>query len=151
MGPFRVLPPLFLSPSLPSFQLSPHSCNSLIHYTISIQLLLLLLLVFLCCLVSCFPSQYSPLSITSLSLRFVGGSTLFRPPFIYFRTPSLSTSLLLMHLTLLPTLTYILLPIVLLSRCAFGFGLPLFPKEGAMRPLGPPNPPTGPPLPLLIV
>jgi hypothetical protein len=91
---FRVLPPLYLvefgptkfSPSLLSLQLFPHLCNSLIHYTISIQSLLSLLLVFLCCPVSCFPSQYSTLSITSLSLRLVGGSTFFRPHVLYFRT-----------------------------------------------------------------
>jgi len=103
---FRVFPPFSLS--LLSLQLLPLSCNSLIHYTISIQSLLFLLLVFLCCLVSCFPSQYSPLSITLLSLCFVGGSTFFRPPFFYFRTlnrfPSFSwVSMLLLLLSFATT------------------------------------------------
>lgn len=106
----RGFPPVFFSLSLPSFQLFPQLCNSLIHYTISIQSLLLLLLVFLCCLVSCFPSQYFPLSITSLSLRFVGGSTFFRQPFLNFRTlyfsfpfrsPLLFSSLLILLLKVL--------------------------------------------------
>jgi len=107
-----------LSPSLSSFQLSPQPCNSLIHYTISIQSLLLLLLVFLCCLVSCFPSQYSPLSITSPSLCFVGGSTLFRPHVLYFRTlcfslsfrsPLLLSSLLILLLKVLRCFNSLLL------------------------------------------